>query len=63
MVLARSIGPLSLSELMKRIEATGYQTEAQQPERYLSHVLHAHPRLFKIEDKCWSLRSHPFASE
>ncbi len=63
MALARSIGPLSLSELMKRIEAAGYQTEAQQPERYLSQVLHAHPRLFKIEDKCWSLRPHPFASE
>jgi hypothetical protein len=63
MALARASGPLSLPELMKRMKAIGYQTEAQQPGRYLSHVLHTHPRLFKIEDKSWSLRSHPFASE
>jgi hypothetical protein len=63
MALARASGPLSLPELMKRMEAAGYQTEAQQPERYLSHVLHAHPRLFSVEDKCWSLRSHPFSCE
>ena len=63
MALARASGPLSLLELMKRMKAIGYQTQAQQPGRYLSHVLHAHPRLFKIEDTCWSLRSHPFASE
>ncbi len=62
-VLARSRGPLSLPELMERIEDAGYQTHAKQPERSLSHMLHAHPQLFRVEDRRWSLRSHPFPSE
>ena len=61
--LARSRGPLSLPELMERIEDAGYQTHAKQPERSLSHMLHAHSQLFCVEDRRWSLRSHPFPSE
>jgi hypothetical protein len=61
--LARSRGPLSLPELMEHIEDAGYQIHAKQPERSLSHMLHAHPQLFHIEDRRWSLRSYPFPSE
>lgn len=56
--LARSRGPLSLSELMERIKEAGYQTQAKQPERSLSHMLHAHPHLFCVDERRWSLRSH-----
>jgi hypothetical protein len=61
--LARSKGPLSLPELMEHIEDAGYQTHAKEPERSLSHMLHAHPQLFRVEDRRWSLRSHPFSGE
>lgn len=56
-VLARANGPLSLAEMVRRMKKAGYRTKAKHPERYLSRVLHAHPGLFRVEERRWSLGS------
>lgn len=61
MVLARTPGPLRTSEIVRRMKAYGYETSAEHPERYLSRVLHGHPRLFEKKDRGWSFRSHTAA--
>ncbi len=58
--LARSRGPLSLPEPMECMKDAGYQTHAKQPQRSLSQMLHTHPQLFYVEERRWSLKSHPF---
>ena len=58
MVLARSPGSLTPSEIVQRMQKYGYQTDAEHPEYYLSRVLHAHPHLFEKKDGQWSFKSH-----
>jgi hypothetical protein len=54
-VLARTSGPLSAEEIMRRMRDAGYQTTSEHPEPYLKKILHSHPGLFHGEDSHWSL--------
>src|SRR5260370_27331967 len=59
LALAGSLGSLSLTELVARMEKHGYQTKNTHPEAYIRSVLRRHPLLFERDErKRWRLRSH-----
>lgn len=58
MVLARSLRPLRVDEIIQQMEHDGYRATMEDPERSFREVLGAQSRLFVEEEGRWSLKSY-----